>query len=108
MNSRLASAQTLLAHELHNATIVIRMRCQCLDGILFARTLDLHERRGMSVSRPRCPGATIDLEHHSDRTFTSCSDTTNAHGWAVRKRALVQDPVHEACKVHVSYDARNR
>jgi hypothetical protein len=26
----------------------------------------------------------------------------------VRKRALVQDPVHEACKVHVYYGARNR
>ena len=84
------------------------MRLQRVDGILFRCAVESHERRRIAVTGAWRASTAVDLEYDAHGRLTGVGDTPDAHRRTVRKRALVQDAVHGACKVHGTDGERNQ
>jgi hypothetical protein len=93
-------SKAFLAHELDDATIVARVRLECVHSVLLTRALELHEWRRTARLRARRTGASIDLEYDGDGSLTGTREPADANRGTVWQRALVEDAVHAAFKVY--------
>jgi hypothetical protein len=79
---------------LHDAAIVARVWLECSEGVLFARALELHQRRWTSNIRAWRTGSPIDLEDDRDWALAGGREPANANRGTMRQHAFVEDSVH--------------